>query len=455
MCRDSGGSQRHPPPTAPFGGARSRARNRPATRLFGHAPPVHAVRTRVQRGATALLGANWREGIGRNGAPYGYTCPDGEKYPYQWFWDSLMHALAWNEVDPARAALEVRSLAAAQRDDGMIGHTIFWDSPVRLARAGFYNVARRRDFTTSTIQPPFIGWVWAELAERLDDDAFTAQGRAVTRRYHEWIERERVDHTGLAWVILPDETGCDASPVFDAPLGWKSHGGPGFAVLVHEARRRGFSFRRARDEGAFNVACPLVNTAWALGYLGLAAMGDTTARARARDITNAMVRTLWDDRSGIFRTTLPDGTHLPCDVWQGIAPIALPDLPDHIAQRLLRDWVLSPTHFMPPHPVPSVSLADPLFMRGDGRVVPQYWRGPSWPFTPPFVLPGLLRLGAHGEAAAMVARIEERLDAQGFREYNDPLDGTGMGAAAFSCQAVVMALAAWLDRPPIPARPGA
>ncbi len=416
---------------------------------------MHDVRHRVRRGATALLGANWREGIGRTGTAYGYTCPDGEKYPYQWFWDSLMHALAWAEVDPLRAASEVRSLAAAQRPDGFIGHTIFWDAPVRLARAGFYNVQRRSDVTTSTIQPPFLGWVWAEIAERLNDDAFVAHGLEVIPKYHAWIERERVDNTGLAWVILPDETGCDASPVFDDPLGWRAHGGPGFAVLVHQMRRRDFSFRRARADGAFNVACPLVNTAWALGHIGLAHLGHPGARERAREITLAMVAHLWDDEAGIFRTAQADGSLLPCDVWQGIAPIALPDLPQHIARRLLDDWVLAENRFHPPHPVPSVSMSDPRFQRGDGRIVPHYWRGPSWPFTPPFVLPGLLRLGQHAEAAVLVARIEERLDAQGFREYTDPLDGTGMGARAFSCQTVVLALVAWLDRPPIPSRDGA
>ena len=91
-------------------------------------------------------------------------------------------------------------------------------------------------------------------------------------------------------------------------------------------------------------------------------------------------------------------------------------------------------------------------MRGDGRFVPQYWRGPSWPFTPPFVVPGLLRMGRYTEATALVEAIEQRLDGQGFREYTDPLDGMGMGAQAFSCQAVVLALRAWLANPPIPAR---
>ena len=80
----------------------------------------------------------------------------------------------------------------------------------------------------------------------VDDDAFAAEGRDAVSRYHAWIERERVDATGLAWVILPDETGCDASPVFDAPLGWRAHGHPGFMLLVQQVRRRGFSFRRTR-----------------------------------------------------------------------------------------------------------------------------------------------------------------------------------------------------------------
>ena len=128
---------------------------------------MNGVRTRVRHAAESLLRANWRQGISRDGREYAYTCPDGAKYPYQWFWDSLMHVLAWNEVDPGRAAAELRSLAAAQQPDGLIGHTLFWDGPVRLARLPYYNVRKRLDMATATIQPPFLGWAWAEVADRL------------------------------------------------------------------------------------------------------------------------------------------------------------------------------------------------------------------------------------------------------------------------------------------------
>ena len=413
---------------------------------------MNGVRIRVGRAAEGLLSANWREGVGRNGVPYAYTCPDGAKYPYQWFWDSLMHALAWNEVDPSRAADEVRSLASMQQPDGLIGHTIFWDAPVRMARLAFYNVRTRDDLATATIQPPFLGWAWAEVAGRLGDPAFTAQGRAVVGAYNAWIERERVDDTGLAWVILPDETGCDASPVFDRALGWRRHGTPGFAALVADVRRHDFSFRRIRAAGGFTAACPLVNASLALGYLGLAALGEPGARERARQITGAIVDHLWDDRAGIFRLAGPDGLPVAVSAWQGLAPAALPDLPEHIRTRVVDEWLLDPARFWPAHPVLSVSLDDPTFRPDDGRVIPQYWRGPSWPFTPPFAIPALMLAGRHAEAAVLVSRIDERLDGQGFREYTDPLDGTGMGGRAFSCQAVILALRAWLERPPLPVR---
>jgi hypothetical protein len=305
---------------------------------------------------------------------------------------------------------------------------------------------------TATIQPPFLGWAWAEVAGRLDDDAFRAEGRAAVQRYHAWIERERIDHTGLAWVILPDETGCDASPVFDHALGWRRHGTPGFAALVAGARRHDYSFRRIRAAGGFTMACPLVNASLALGYLGLAELGQPGARDRARAVTDALVEHLWDDQAGIFRLMGPDGRRVPVSAWQGLAPAALPDLPDDIRQRVVNQWLMRADRFWPAHPVPSVSLDDPTFMRGDGRIIPKYWRGPSWPFTPPFAVPALLRAGRHADAGVLVARIEQRLDAQGFREYTDPVDGTGLGARAFSCQAVVLALRTWLEQPPLPVR---
>src|SRR5262245_48839022 len=83
-------------------------------------------------GARKVLDDNWREGRTNSGLTYAYTCPDATKYPDQFFWDSCFHALAWSRLDIKRAMLELRSLAAAQQASGLIGHTIFWNGPVRL-----------------------------------------------------------------------------------------------------------------------------------------------------------------------------------------------------------------------------------------------------------------------------------------------------------------------------------
>src|SRR5499427_5635192 len=107
----------------------------------------------LRAGAQRVLEQNWRAGRTPAGLAYGYTCPDITKYPDQFFWDSCFHALAWSRVDVTRAMTELRSLAAAQQSSGFIGHTTFWNGPVRLARAFTYNLLDRRDFPTATIQP--------------------------------------------------------------------------------------------------------------------------------------------------------------------------------------------------------------------------------------------------------------------------------------------------------------
>ncbi|HEV8235139.1 MAG TPA: hypothetical protein VGP84_11115, partial [Gemmatimonadaceae bacterium] len=97
----------------------------------------------VLAGARRVLDANWREGRTPGGLVFGYTCPDAVKYPDQFFWDSCFHALAWKQIDPRRAMRELRSLGATQQPSGVIGHTTFWQRPVRPSRAFTYNVLHR------------------------------------------------------------------------------------------------------------------------------------------------------------------------------------------------------------------------------------------------------------------------------------------------------------------------
>lgn len=396
--------------------------------------------------ARRLLRANWREGVSRDGVRYGYTRPDPIKYPDQFLWDSCFHAMAWCHVDPTRARRELRTLLAAQRPSGLVGHTVFWGAPVRLARLPGYNVIGRDDRSTRSIQPPLIAWAWARVAERSPDDpGFAAEGVAPLLALQSWLERERADEDGLLGILQPDESGLDATPAYDRALGWRAHPWPGFLWLVHANRRRGYRYWRAVADRAFTARDVLVNTGWALAWEGLARLGVAGADARAREVTLALVRRLWDPGRGIFLHRGPDDRPIPVEAWAGLAPLALRHLPEEVGRRLVEDHVLHPGRFWLEYPVPSVSAAEPSFRPGDtGWPIRRYWRGPSWPFTPPFVLPGLIRLGYADAARELVARVSRMVAREGFREYHNPRTGQGLGALAFSCSAIVVDLQAQL-----------
>src|SRR5256885_224525 len=96
-----------------------------------------AIRANCER----VLRQNWREGTRKSdGTEFAYTCPSPGHYPWQWYWDSSFTAIAWRHFDPARARRELESLLAAQRFDGFIGHTIFWNTPLTGVRRFTYNV---------------------------------------------------------------------------------------------------------------------------------------------------------------------------------------------------------------------------------------------------------------------------------------------------------------------------
>jgi hypothetical protein len=394
----------------------------------------------ILSGARQVLDANWREGRNECGVPFGYTCPDAHKYPDQFFWDSCFHALSWSRFDPSRAMRELRSLAAAQLPSGMIGHTKFWYGPCRPSRAFTYNLLQTDSLETSTIQPPLLAWVWAEVAERAGDAQFAEEGRDVLTRFHAFLDRSRTAPDGLIGILQPDETGLDATPAYDLPLGWRSHPKLGFLALQHFNRSRKFDYRRVVADGGFHATDVLVNTAWILGWEGLARLGVAAADRRAEELTAALVARLYDEKRGLFFAEGPSGERLNVSTWAGLAPLALPHLPVDICSRIVDEHLLSPEHFWLPCPIPSTAASEASFIPGEDRYlwIERYWRGPTWPFTPWFILRGLLRLERDAEAAHLVDRTTALVRQSGFREYFNPMTGQGFGAKRFGVSSIAV-----------------
>jgi Mannosylglycerate hydrolase MGH1-like glycoside hydrolase domain len=397
--------------------------------------------TSLADGARAVLDANWRAGVA-DGVRFGYARPDAAKYPAQFLWDSCFHCFAWSHLEPARGREELRSLVRAQEPDGFIGHTIFWDAPIRRSRRAFYNVLEPGDRMTRSIQPPFVALAWEAVAARSHDDpGFAAEGLAPLRAYHDWLARERdLDASGLLAIVQPDECGLDASPKFDRIVGWRAAGFPGFVALVRENRRRAFSLRRSLAEGGFAVQEVLVNVAYALSLQALARLGDAASARQAERVRDALLERCLDARGGLFFDRAR-GEPLAVSTFTSLAPLALPDLPREVATRLVEEHVLDRRRYWLPYPIPSVA-ADESSFRPRTRVLLRYWRGPTWLPCAWIVHRGLLAHGFGDVARTLAARVVELVRRSGFREYYDPLRGVPMGARCFGMSTLAVDMAA-------------
>jgi hypothetical protein len=382
----------------------------------------------VRRRCESVLRQNWREGI-RSGdrLAFAYTCPSPGRYPWQWYWDSCFHAIAWRRFDRDRSRRELVSLLAAQRPDGFIGHTIFWKEPLRGSRRYTYNVLTSADPMTASIQPPMLAWAW-----RIAVGDPAAEPRIA--RQHDWLQEHRtLDDDGLLWLVAPDESGQDASNQFDAIWGHQAHGLPGYLGLIHRNRRLGFDLGRIAAAGG-PVCCEVVTNV--LYNLARLALGRPS-------LTPALIERTYDARRGLFvPRARPAPRRTPAVTIAALAPLALPDLPEDIGRRLVEEHLLNPDRFWTAVPPPSVSVDEPSFTVNDRGLLRQrrYWRGPTWINSAWLCWLGLVRLGYDEPAAQLAQRLGSAVAEAGLREYYDPHTGAGMGAPDFGWSSLVLEL---------------
>ena len=380
----------------------------------------------IRRTCEATLRQNWREGVrNTDRVPFAYTCPSPGHYPWQWYWDSCFAAIVWRHFDPTRSQRELDSLLAAQREDGFIGHTIFWNTPLTGRRRFTYNVTSPNAQMTSSIQPPLLAWAWRIAV----GDPAAVPGIV---RHYDWLSANRdLDSDGLVWIVQPDESGLDASPQFDAVWGGRAHDKPGFIFLVRRNRKLGYDLRRINAAGG--PVCAEVATNVLLG-LSLLALGRPS-------LTPTIVERMYNDTAGLFEPIVrPKPKQTPARTWAALAPLALPDLPEEIGRRLIEDHLLDDREFWLPVPPPSVPPTEPSFsLRNDHHLwIRRYWRGPTWINAAWLVWLGLTRLGYHPQSETLATRIMSAVLAEGLREYYDPYTGNGMGQVDFAWSSLVM-----------------
>ncbi len=407
----------------------------------------------LEAAAAARLRANWREGISPRGVPYAFTCPAPRRYKHQWYWDSCFHAIAWARVEPARARAELRTLLRAGRPDGFVPHTAFWDAPARWRRAPLYATDHvRGDTGTSSIQTPLLAFAWERVAAAsADDPGFAGEALGALRAHADWLERERdPDGDGLIAILLPDESGLDDSPKYDAVYGPMAHWRPGYFRLVQRCRGLAWDSRAILATTDEHVEDVLVNVAHALSLRALArllaAAGDepaaATYAARAARTETALLERCWDERRGLFLDLAGRAERrVGVSTWSALAPLALGDaVPQAIRLRLAEEHLLHPGRYRAGCGIPSVSMEEPAFRPGFTGW--RTWRGPSWVNAAWLLVGGLDALGLRDEGDRIAGGLVEAVRRHGFREYYHPHTGAGIGAHGFGWSTLVAGLAA-------------
>ena len=179
------------------------------------------------------------------------------------------------------ARKELLTLVASQRDDGFIGHMVYWGRLGAIRSIGFAQgpVSEWRRRHTGMIQPPVLAQAVEAVHKASDDGRFLEEILPATSAYYDWIARERdAAGDGLVSIISPFECGLDNSPAFDSDLGLRSPSRKGVLWALRKLdlfnMRKGFDFGRIAQADRFVVIDPFVNTVYADGLHTLARLHD-------------------------------------------------------------------------------------------------------------------------------------------------------------------------------------
>jgi glycogen debranching enzyme len=364
----------------------------------------------------------------------------------------LLHV---GEHDIAKRAL--RSLFAMQRADGFVGHMIFWQQvlPTRLtdiaqARPSWADL---RPHTSELVQPPFVAQALERIYAATGDRVFLGELYAPLKGYFEWLAHSRdLDGDGLLSIISPFESGMDWKASYDPVVGNTRRRTPrhlytsryfwqAVSVDWHNFVRR-YDLRRIRTRSRFLVKDVGYNTAYALDLAAMERLapvaGDNPApyRERRQRVASAMLEHMYDEEDAAFY-----------DLWQPgerklriLTPtiffaLALGEIDNAIAERVLAAHFSNEREFATPIPLPSLAVCDPGFYAGHSGYI---WRGPTWAFPNWFLYHALRRRDCLPQAERLRAALAQAVETSGFREYYNPFTGEGYGARDFTWSGLLL-----------------
>jgi glycogen debranching enzyme len=412
----------------------------------------------LERTARKVLLANVKEGYsGLLGQSYSYIAPSLDSYPFQFFWDTCFHVVMLAKLGEYELAKRnLRSLFAMQEDSGFVGHMIFWNqvlprrrTDIMQARPSWQSL---RPHMSALVQPPFAARALLTLYEACGDRVYLGEMYARVKRHHEWLARNRdFDGDGLITIVSPFESGMDWKPSYDSVLGYEERLTPrrlwssrlywqGVAVDFANFVRR-YDLSRIRARARFLVKDAGFNAIYAsdlecMERLALVTGDDPQIYGNLRRrVIESMLELMYDARDAAFYDVCePGAKKLKVRTPTIFFPLAVAELDLQIAERIVAKHFRSHA-FDLPLPIPSVECDDAAFFAGE---TPFLWRGPTWAFNNWFLYHALRRRGFEQSAERLRSSLEKLVERSGFREYYDPIEGTGHGAPNFTWSGLLL-----------------
>jgi hypothetical protein len=379
---------------------------------------------------------------------YCYVMPSPQRYPFQWWWDSCFHTFilcALNEIALAKQNLE--SLFRMQKNNGFVGHMIFWES---LLPKDKWNILegppiwkQLRPHMSFLIQPPLVAQALLRIFKHSGDKQFLLTVLPKIKKYYHWLATNRAsDGDGLITIISNYESGIDHKPSFDEVLGLKpgKANGKYFRKVVSTQLKnflKWYNLERIYKADEFVVKETLFNTLYVQDLRALATLcriaNDHDAEKYdilACKVANRIIEIMYDHESAAFYDVYgPDNKKLKVLTFTIALPILMKEVSKEIAKEILERHFLNANEFDLPYPIPSVAKNEPSFDPNDSRFL---WRGPTWPVINWFLYHSFIAQGFEENAHRLFHSMKELIEKSGFREFYNPFSGEGYGAQHFT-----------------------
>jgi hypothetical protein len=400
-------------------------------------------RDEIHERARKLLAANTNHGYcDYFQTEYWTIHPSPGTYPFQYFWDSCLHAFILTSLGEADlAARNFRSLYAMQGDDGFVGHMLYWDRLIPAVWTDSFQARfadQNRPHMSAFIQPPLSAQALHRIWHHTKDDDFLREMLPKVKKHFDWLANHRdFDGDGLLGILNMFESGIDWKPSQDELYCDKTKSGDKLYARVIGNDFHNFVNDYDCDQAPVKIKEVATNTIYARNLETLSQLctqiNDPDAEKydkRAENVRNSIQNIMYDDAAAAFwDVTCGDNRPLKTLTPTIFFPIALPNTTKAQAQKILDTHFHNKDEFATEYPLPSVAANDSSYDPAASKFL---WRGPTWALYNWYVYQALFYNDFQNEAQILRDSIHKLMTKSGFREYYNPSTGEGGGAEHFT-----------------------